>query len=55
MKWVETHGRRPRTGDKPLYVRFRNGLESQRTYTADQLRWTQVENDPWDIVAVARG
>lgn len=53
MKWVETNGRRPRTGDKLLHVRFRNGLESKKPYLASQMRFTQV-GDPWDVVAVAR-
>jgi hypothetical protein len=54
VKWVTTNGRRPRTGDRPLLVKFRNGLESKKSYTADQLRWSQINNDPWDIVEVAR-
>jgi hypothetical protein len=54
MKWIETQGRRPRTGDKKLHIRFRNGLESKATYTAAQIaRWTQVGDD-WDVMAVAR-
>lgn len=54
MKWVETKGRVPRTGDKPLRVKYRNGLESKESYTARQLRWTQVGDD-WDVIAVCRG
>jgi hypothetical protein len=53
MKWIETQGKRPRTGDKPLHIKFRNGLESKVTYTAGQLRFTQV-GDPWDVTHVAR-
>lgn len=51
--WHKTNGRKPRSGEKPLRIKFRNGLESQQTYTAAQLRWTQV-GDPWDIIEVAR-
>lgn len=54
MKWVETNGRKPRTGDRFLHLRFRNGLESKKPYIASQIRWTQINNDPWDVVAVAR-
>jgi hypothetical protein len=53
MKWVATHGRKPRTGERPLFVKFRNGLESKETYSASQLRWSHV-GDPWDIMEVAR-
>lgn len=53
MKWVETQGRRPRTGDKLLHLRFRNGLESKRPYIAAQIRWDQVGDD-WDVTHVAR-
>jgi hypothetical protein len=53
VTWVETHGRKPRTGERPLLVRYRNGLESKTTYVARQLRWTHLGDD-WDIVAVAR-
>ncbi len=53
MNWVETHGRKPRTGEKPIHVRFRNGLESRQTYVASQLRWSQVGDD-WDVTHVAR-
>jgi hypothetical protein len=54
MKWVETQGKRPRTGDKHLHLRFRNGLESKVTYTADQIRRWSLIGDDWDVVAVAR-
>ena len=48
-----TQFRRPRTGDKPLRVQFRNGQLSKREYTAAQLRWTDTGHD-FDIVAVER-
>ena len=54
MTWVETKGRTPRTGERPLHIKFRNGLESRQTYTARQLRFSQVGDD-WDVIAVARG
>jgi hypothetical protein len=53
MKWVETQGKRPRTADRLLHVRFRNGEVSKQPYRADQMRWSQ-SGDPWDVVAVAR-
>ena len=53
MNWVETHGRKPRTGEKLLHIRFRNGLESRHTYTAAQIRWNDSGCE-WDAVAVAR-
>lgn len=42
-------GRMPATGDRPLEVLFRNGLVSQFTYSAKQMRWT-IEGHPFDIV-----
>lgn len=54
MIWVETHGRKPRTGEKLLHLRFRNGLESKKPYRVDMIaRWTQTGDD-WDVIAVAR-
>jgi hypothetical protein len=54
VTWVETHGRKPRTGERPLLVRYRNGLESKHTYTVRQIaRWSHTGDD-WDIMAVAR-
>jgi hypothetical protein len=43
MKWVETQGKRPRTGDKLLHVRFKNGEVSKQPYRADQMRFTKAE------------
>lgn len=48
-----TNGRKPRTGDRPLRVRFRNGLLSRFEYTANQLRWDHRGSD-WDIIEVGR-
>jgi hypothetical protein len=53
MTWVETHGREPKTGQRLLHLRFRNGLESKKPYRADMIRWSQVGDD-WDVVAIAR-
>lgn len=54
MNWVETHGRKPRTGERLLHVRFRNGVESKHSYRADQItRWWHDGSD-WDVVAVRR-
>lgn len=53
MNWVETQGRKPRTGDRPLQLKFRNGIETMKTYTAAQIRWSQVGDD-WDVMAVRR-
>ncbi len=48
--------RKPRTGDRLLCVEFRNGLRPcelpvAKTYTASQLRWTDLGTD-FDVVAV---
>lgn len=45
-----TNGKRPRTGDRPLMVQFRNGWVVG-PYTADKLIW---QDRGWesDIVAV---
>lgn len=53
MRWHETNGRKPRTGDKPLRVKFRCGLESRFTYVASQLRWTDT-GDSFDVVGVRK-
>ena len=53
MKWHPTNGRAPRTGDKPLRVKFANGRTSLHTYSAPQLRWTKTGSE-WDIAEVAR-
>lgn len=53
LRWHDTNGKRPRTGDKLLHVRFRNGLESKQPYRADQMKFAQVGSD-WDVMAVAR-
>jgi hypothetical protein len=53
--WAETRGRKPKTGERLLNVRYRNGLESKHAYTAKQLRWDHTpHNDPWDITHVRR-
>jgi hypothetical protein len=54
MKWVETLGKRPRTGEKPLHIRFRNGLESRQTYIAVQIARWDHRGDDWDVTHVAR-
>lgn len=51
MTWVETHVRTPRT-ERPLFLKFRNGLESKQAYPTDRQRWTHEGND-FDIVAYA--
>lgn len=53
MNWIETHFRKPRTGEHKLRVRFRNGMESKHEYTAAQLRWSDTGHD-FDVVAVTR-
>jgi hypothetical protein len=51
MTWRDTKGRKPRTGERPLYVRFRNGTEPKEPAPAD--KWC-FEDRGWstDIVAV---
>ena len=53
MKWTATNGKRPRTGEKPLWCKFRNGTVLKEPYRADQVRWTDT-GDEFDIVEVAR-
>jgi hypothetical protein len=53
VKWIDTNFRRPKTGDKPLKVMFRNGLESRFEYTAAQLVWADRGWD-FDVVKVRR-
>jgi len=48
-----TNFRKPKTGERLLRVKFRNGLESRWTYRADQLVWKDRGWD-FDIVAVER-
>jgi hypothetical protein len=52
MKWTPTKWKRPKTGEKPLMVRFRNGVEGG-PYVASALRWTDTDH-PFDVVEVAR-
>lgn len=51
--YVETHGRTPKTGERPLLVLFRNGVESRHAYTANQLVWKHRGWD-FDIIGVKR-
>lgn len=51
--WTETKWRKPRTGEKPLRVKWRNGNESTHEYTADQLIWADRGWD-FDVIAVRR-
>jgi hypothetical protein len=44
-----TNFKKPRTGDRPLRVQFRNNMV--RVYTAGQLRWTDSGSD-FDVVFV---
>ena len=53
MTWHPTNGRKPKTGDRMLKVRFANGRESIHQYVAAQLRWN-VTGSEWDVVEVAR-
>lgn len=46
--WIPTKGKAPRNPDKRYHVRYRNGYESQHTYTATQLIWTG-RNSEWDV------
>ena len=48
-----TNFRKPKTGERKLRVRFRNGQLSRFEYRADQLRWTDNGSD-WDIIEVGR-
>jgi hypothetical protein len=48
-----TNGRRPKTGERLLRVKFRNGHISIHAYRADQLRWDHRGSD-WDIIEVGR-
>jgi hypothetical protein len=52
MKWTPTKWKRPKTGEKPLMVRFRNGVEGG-PYLARQLVWDDRGWD-FDVVEVAR-
>ena len=52
MKWVETHGVKPRTRAEKAHLRFRNGLESKQPYSVGTTRWSHVGDD-WDVVAYA--
>lgn len=50
-----TKGRKPRTGERPLWVQFAGGyVDTKHTYTAAQLRWDHTGSD-WDIAAVKLG
>lgn len=53
MTWTATNGRKPRTGDKALWIKFRNGQESKRPYVAAQLVWADRGWD-YDVTHVRR-
>jgi hypothetical protein len=48
VTWQENIGRAPRTGEKQLRVRWREGSTSKWTYTAKQLNWSD-RGDPLDV------
>lgn len=48
-----TNYRKPKTGERLLRVRFRNGMVSRHEYTADQLVWKDRGWD-FDITEVER-
>lgn len=55
-QWHPWDGKRPFTGDKPLRVRFRNGMVSKEVLPAHKWRgrWGDPFPDGWafDVVAV---
>jgi hypothetical protein len=53
MNWKPNPGKSPRTGERPLKVRFANGYESRWEYVAAQLRWSLTGSE-WDVAEVAR-
>jgi hypothetical protein len=50
---TETNGRKPKTGERLLRVKFRCGLVSRFTYAASALRWSHT-GSPFDVVACER-
>jgi len=46
-----TNGKRPRSGERELRVKYRNGMVDDRPRTARQMRWDNSGSD-WDIVEV---
>ena len=52
MKWVETHGMKPRTRAEKAFVRYRCGLESREAYRVETMRWNWSGHD-FDIMAYA--
>lgn len=53
MTWHATNGRKPKTGERQLRVRFANGRESINSYVAAQLRWN-ITGSEWDVAEVSR-
>lgn len=51
MTWRPTHYRTPRTGERKLRVKFRNGEVSKWTYRAKDLVWSD-RGEPFDITHV---
>ena len=51
LGYTLTQSRKPRTGEKPLLVQFRNGWCDPKPYTAGQLDWNDTGHS-WDVVAV---
>lgn len=54
LRWHDTNGRKPRTGEALLHLRFRNGLESKKPYIVKQITRWDHRGDDWDVMAVAR-
>lgn len=52
-RWVPTHFRAPRTGEAPLYVRFRNGYEPTIALPANKWRFDDTGSRA-DIIAVRK-
>lgn len=52
-RWTPNPGKRPRTGEKLLRIKWANGEESKHLYRADQLRWSITGHD-FDVGECAR-
>lgn len=53
MTWTPTKWRRPRTGDTPLRVKFRNEVVSKEALPASKWNWEDRDYE-FDIIEVRR-
>lgn len=55
--WIPTGGKAPQLKEQPYFVRYRNGIESKRTYVSKDLQWSHHRDgmeDGFDVTHVRK-